>query len=330
MPHCCDPIEPDPCQEAISHDEASSHPSCTLLLFGSTVVACSIYHTADWLLRAHKEWFHHQCQLPLAVTKTDPEAKPLRRRLLRLENREKVSRFSRLKKRARWMCPGHSRPQQVQVDVAEPQGVDVDPPPLKSFPERSQVSKSFQRIARWFCCCFYLFSLRDELEEIEPEIDWHDDNSEIESHDDNSDIESQDQSRKIENHDQSRKIVRHNQSREIIEEEGEVTIIPFEQKEAKTHTANDEEPQQPGGRKSAREIENERIQQENADEKWKESVDLTMKRLVYSLAGGTIVALSMFRGCTTRWSIIALGAGLGLGLSLRDASEILHEPTKPV
>ncbi|CAM6088176.1 unnamed protein product [Calypogeia fissa] len=294
MPHCCDPIEPDPCQEAISHDEASSHPSCTLLLFGSTMVACSIYHTADWLLRAHKEWFHHQCQPPLAVTKTEPEAKPLRHRLLRLENREKVSRFSGLKKHARWMCPGHSRAQQVQVNVAERQGVDVDLLPLKNLPERSQVSKSFQRIARWFSCCFYLFSLRDELEEIEPEIDWHDDNSEIESHVEGREIERQDQSRKIErqdqsrkierhdqsrkverhdqrreieNHDQSRKIVRHNQSREIIEEEGEVTIIPFEQKEAKTQTANDEEPQQPrglpGGRKTAREIENDRGQMKN-------------------------------------------------------------------
>lgn len=309
------------CQETTPDDEAS-HPSCTLLLFGSTVVACSIYQTAEWLLRAYKEGFNHQSQQPpRSLTTADPAAKSL--------PREEVSRYSSLRKRVQRVWPRRIQVQRAQFSAAaEPQRVHPLAVDLANPPQRPKFFASFQRIARRFCCCFYLtYTLRDESNEIEAELERHNHCCEIGSHNESTgEIVIHDQSREIASHDQSRKIFeRHDQGREIVEEGGaEMTIIPFEAKEAEAQRVNDE-PRQSGRRQSLRAIAHERLQKARADEKWKETVDLTLRRLVYSLAGGTIVTVTMFRGCTTRWSIIIFGAGLGLGLSLRDASDVLEQ-----
>ncbi|OAE22670.1 hypothetical protein AXG93_2675s1030 [Marchantia polymorpha subsp. ruderalis] len=47
------------------------------------------------------------------------------------------------------------------------------------------------------------------------------------------------------------------------------------------------------------------------DQKWDAAIDLTLRRVVYSSAGGAAAALTLFRSPTTRWSAIAFGAGIG-------------------
>ncbi|BBN13727.1 MICOS complex subunit MIC10 [Marchantia polymorpha subsp. ruderalis] len=60
------------------------------------------------------------------------------------------------------------------------------------------------------------------------------------------------------------------------------------------------------------------------DQKWDAAIDLTLRRVVYSSAGGAAAALTLFRSPTTRWSAIAFGAGIGLGSALRDCSYIFN------
>ncbi|KAL2623289.1 hypothetical protein R1flu_003494 [Riccia fluitans] len=64
------------------------------------------------------------------------------------------------------------------------------------------------------------------------------------------------------------------------------------------------------------------------DEKWDAAIDLTLRRVVYSTAGGAAVALTLFRSPSTRWSAIAFGAGIGLGSALRDCSSIFSGSDK--
>ncbi|KAL3690833.1 hypothetical protein R1sor_004484 [Riccia sorocarpa] len=65
------------------------------------------------------------------------------------------------------------------------------------------------------------------------------------------------------------------------------------------------------------------------DQKWDAAIDLTLRRVVYSTAGGAAVALTLFRSPSTRWSAIAFGAGIGLGSALRDCSNIFNGSDKP-
>ncbi|CAM6088179.1 unnamed protein product [Calypogeia fissa] len=68
----------------------------------------------------------------------------------------------------------------------------------------------------------------------------------------------------------------------------------------------------------------ERPKELSLDDKWDAAIDLTLRRFVYSTAGGAVAALALFRSPVTRWSAIAFGAGLGLGSAIRDSSYIFN------
>ncbi|KAF6252212.1 hypothetical protein COO60DRAFT_1554375, partial [Scenedesmus sp. NREL 46B-D3] len=50
-----------------------------------------------------------------------------------------------------------------------------------------------------------------------------------------------------------------------------------------------------------------------ADEKWDRLIDLSLRRTVYGVLGGSLVALALFRGPSTRAASVAFGAGFGAG-----------------
>lgn len=49
------------------------------------------------------------------------------------------------------------------------------------------------------------------------------------------------------------------------------------------------------------------------DEKWDKFIDLSLRRVVYGTLAGSLAALTILRGPTTRIISIAFGAGFGAG-----------------
>ncbi|XP_010428083.1 PREDICTED: MICOS complex subunit Mic10 [Camelina sativa] len=63
--------------------------------------------------------------------------------------------------------------------------------------------------------------------------------------------------------------------------------------------------------------------------KWDACLDLTVRRFVYSSLGGAFAGLLLFRSPVTRWSSIALGAGIGIGSAYTDCSRSFDAPSSP-
>lgn len=54
--------------------------------------------------------------------------------------------------------------------------------------------------------------------------------------------------------------------------------------------------------------------------KWDACLDLGLRRFVYSTLAGAGAAFLFFRGPTTRWVSVAVGAGLGIGSAYTECS----------
>ncbi|XP_058722032.1 MICOS complex subunit MIC10-like [Vicia villosa] len=58
------------------------------------------------------------------------------------------------------------------------------------------------------------------------------------------------------------------------------------------------------------------------DAKWDASLDLTVRRFVYSSFAGAFAGLLLFRSPQTRWASIAFGAGVGIGSAYTECSRL--------
>ena len=66
------------------------------------------------------------------------------------------------------------------------------------------------------------------------------------------------------------------------------------------------------------------------DAKWDASIDLTVRRVVYSSFAAAFGGLLLFRSPQTRWATIAFGAGVGIGSAYTECSRLFDAPTSKV